>query len=216
MSNPLINRLLVGTLLTVWISSLFANNVWGGYGGSPAPGDPSCVISSTTSKNQSLKLTGTVSLAVTSNLGTQSPQDGDVVVRLQEKNGAPQFFRLHLFTPMDGLSNAERLCRILNPSDTNDPAVQVAVEEFLQKIRLAFQLVAGSQFVILGTFDSTTGTWDTSQAIYSVEPEAAIKVIPNSTNNVPGGAPFLPGVSPNIPPGDHAGSIADVTIYAMW
>ncbi len=205
--------MLVGSCL------MLTSDAWTYTGtGGIAGGTPTCVIPKADPNKHTLKLTGTVAINVTSNIDIlASRNDVDVVVRLQEKSGAPRFYRLHLYTPFNNLSNQERACRIFNPADDpTDIAVQQAVRAFVNKIISDFQLPFATRFVFLGVLQDN-GTFDTSQAIYNGESPTAVLVIPGSTNNVPGGAPFLPG-NPitGIPPGDHAGSMIDITVYAEY
>jgi hypothetical protein len=175
---------------------LSAPQAWAASG-SPGPGTIDCFVNKAPSSKQALRLTGTLSMEVTDGLGTTA-ESVDVIVRLQEKSGAPQFFRLHFVSQVSGISNnGELACYVFNPNHTNDTAVQAAVNTFLSQVRTAFQITSTtSQFQLVGAFDSQTQTWDTHQAVYNDEAVTANRVIPGT--GTPG----------------HAGSLADFTVYA--
>ena len=175
--------------LTLLLSSVS----WAGFGGSPGDASLSCFVDKSIPNKQTVKFKGSMAVDVTGNVGSGGDQDVDVIVRLQEKNTPVTFFRLHLLTPFALLSNNGRACRVFNPQDTNDPAVAAAVEAFLQQIRLAYSLPANSIFRFVGNF--VNGEWETGQAIYNDESVNAIQSIPGT---------------------DHAGSMADFTVYAVY
>src|SRR5690349_19215137 len=82
---------------------LSAPQAWAASG-SPGPGTIDCFVNKAPSNKQALRLTGTLSMEVTDGLGTTA-ESVDVIVRLQEKSGAPQFFRLHFVSQVSGISN---------------------------------------------------------------------------------------------------------------
>jgi len=180
---------MVGIAVVGGFTLLLASVSWAGLGGSPGDASLSCFVDKSIPNKQTVKLTGSMAVDVTSGVGTTAPQDVDVIVRLQEKNTPPKFFRLHLFTPFAALSNNGRACVVFNPQETNDPAV----EAFLQQIRLAYSLPANSVFRFIGDF--VNGQWETGQAIYNDESVNANQIIPGTT---------------------HAGSMADFTVYAVY
>ena len=175
------------------LTLLLASVSWAGLGGSPGDASLSCFVDKSIPNKQTVKLTGSMAVDVTSGVGTAAPQDVDVIVRLQEKNMPPKFFRLHLVTPFATLSNNGRACRVFNPGDTNDANVQTAVNAFLQEIRLAYSLPANSVFRFIGNF--VNNEWETGQAIYNDESINADQSI-GSTG--------------------HAGSMGDFTVYAVY
>jgi hypothetical protein len=185
-------------LMTIPIGARFISTADGwAYGGSPGFGIPECFRSSHTANKQSLKLVGTMVILITAGGATASEQV-DVMVRLQEKNGFSQFFRLHFVSQMSGTSNAEKACFVFNPNHTNDPGVRTAVNAFLTQVRTAFQLALTSEFQFVGPFDDVSGTFDTRQAVYNDESEIANKIMAGTGS---------PG---------HAGSLGDFTLYAFY
>lgn len=121
-------------------------------GAEPAPGVVSCLEKNPGSG--ALALRGTVAIEVISafnngffNLGSK---DVNLTLRL-ERSGVQHFFRLSLFTDIDGLSNEEVACRFLNPSDTNIGTIQAAVAGFVN--------------LILNTFFGPSVTTDNSRLV---------------------------------------------------
>lgn len=116
-------------------------NVWAGSAG----GSVSCLVGK--HGPGAVKLRGTIAVDVTSNVGLTAPQDVDFVVRL-ERSGLTKFFRLHLLTPLNGLTHEEIACRIFNPGDTNDADTITAVTAFVQQILTDFGLTDKTVLVI--------------------------------------------------------------------
>lgn len=193
--SPLMSVVLL-VAIPIGAGFTFTADGWA-YGGSPGFGIPECFRSSHTPNKQSLKLVGTMVIIITAGGATASEQV-DVMVRLQEKNGFPQFFRFHFVSQISGTSNAEKACFVFNPNHTNDPGVQAVVNAFLTQVRTAFQLVITSEFQFVGPFDDVSGTFDTRQAVYNDESEFADKIIAGTGS---------PG---------HAGSLGDFTLYAFY
>lgn len=133
--------------------------------GSPSGGTPSCLVSK--ADRDAITLRGTIAVEATSNIDGYGAQDVDFTLRLQ-RGGVTQFFRLHLTTPINGLSSQELACRLLNPNDTGDPAVQTAVATLQQQILGAFGLSINRQFVI------------TNRSIDAEEPQTTDKTIPGT------------------------------------
>jgi hypothetical protein len=116
-------------------------------------------------------LKGTLAVEVTSGdvFSGTGFHDVDFTLRLHHRSRQQNFFRIHLFTPIGGLSDEQVVCRLLNPNDPAGGGDNVPVA-FVQQILAAFGLPLNLRLVI--TSQSITNT-DLSQAFLIPDTEHA-------------------------------------------
>ena len=111
--------------------------------GSPGGAPASCLVKNPGPSGKAIR--GTMTLEVTSNVGSTGTQDGDFTLRLTGSSGVQQFFRVHVVAAFAGLSDEEIVCRIFDDvANQADPAVVT----FVQQVRSGLGLAASAKFVI--------------------------------------------------------------------
>jgi hypothetical protein len=171
-------------LLVSLFGFLYGSNDIAFAGSKPASGPPpSCQVLKPAAGAP--LIWGTVAVDATSDINSLGAQNVDFILRLN-KGQNQQFFRLHLFTPINGATNEEIACRMVNPDDTTDQATHDAVSAFVQNILSTFGLSTDKKLVIIKT---------------SVRKEESS----DDDISFPTGDPENP----------HAGSMADVLFWAQ-
>jgi len=158
------------SIMSLALCSLLALAVPSAWGKSPAGGALSCGVSN--AGGGAIALNATVSVHVTSGVDTFAPQDIDVLARVT-KGGAIGFFRTHLVTNINGLTNEEVACRLFNPNDTGDAALQAVVADFVEDILGYFGIQTTRQIKIT----------DKSVSDAEIDPAIAAVLFPGTMNS---------------------------------
>jgi len=158
---------LLALLVSVFAVLYGAFNVAFAASSGPASGGtPSCQV---LSPGSGTLIWGTVSVDATSDLSGPQ-QDADFILRLNV-GMSQKFFRLHLFTPINGYTNEEIACRIFNPDDTPDQATHDAVAAFVQNILSSFGLPTNKKLVIIKSSIRKSESGDDDITIPNGDPE---------------------------------------------